>query len=139
MLSKWGRPVLRSALTTERVNKVLHAGRLGRAGKGLSLTDFRVAAGFHEVLDRESAPGAFQGVSHRSWIIQVAPEYFGARQGQGSGGRLGGIPGQGPDGEARMFQEMPCHGAALLAGGAGNQYRLVVHYMNPFTFLAVVR
>ena len=118
---------------------MLHPGGFGGVGQELALANLPVIPGLHEVLDREDAPGALQGASYRGRIIQVAPDYFSARLGQGPGGGLGRITGQGPDGETRLFQEMPRNGSALLAGGAGNQYRLVVHCMNPFVFLAAVR
>ena len=105
------------------IDKVLHTAGLGGVGQELALADFPVIPGLHEVLDRENAPDAFQRASHGGRIIQVAPEYFSARLGQGSGGGFGRITGQGPDGKTRLFQKMPRDGAALLAGGAGNQYQ----------------
>ena len=113
-------PRLRSALTTEVYTKCCTPAALAASARCFALADFPVISGLHEVLDREDAPGAFQGASHRGRIIQVALEYFRARLGQGSGGGLGRITGQGPDGKARLFQKMPRNGAALLARGAGN-------------------
>ena len=118
------------------VHKVLHPRGLGGVGDELSLPNLPVISGLHEVLDGEDAISAFQSASHRSRIIQIALDYFGARLGQGPGGGLGRIAGQRPDGETRLLQELPRDGAALLPRGAGHQYRLRIHCMIPFVFLA---
>jgi hypothetical protein len=104
-----------------------------------SLINLPVKPGLHKVLDRKDAVGAFQGTSYRGWIIQITADYFSARLRQGPGGRLGQIAAQRPDGETRLFQELSRDGPALLPRGAGNQYCLSIHCMNPFVFLSAAR
>jgi hypothetical protein len=93
---------------------------IGELGDALALLLLALDTGLPRVLHREHAPGALERRLERRRVVEVSARDLRPERGQRLRGLALGLAGHGPH-LVTGGQQLPGHGAALLAGRAGHQ------------------